>query len=226
MTVATNVHTLDGLCDFTMSNDFEHWWTIGGEWVEEPNERRNGWSGMMRVRDHYSLFYVKRQFNHQCRTWRHPLGWPTTSREWHYLHRLKRLGLAAPEPVFHATRKVSGGTEAVLVTRDLRNFAALDTQNDLTSQQRLSLAETLGRELAKLHRARLQHSCLYDKHIMVRWDQQSPVIALIDLEKMRSRTSAARAADHDLEQLKRRQHLFSAEEWGALTRTHQHHLAA
>ncbi len=224
---AADANVLPSPHDFTLNSDFEHWWTTDGKWVEEPNERRNGWSGVMRIRQHDSLFYVKRQFNHLCYTFRHPFGWPTTSREWHYLCRLEQIGLTAPEPVFHAVRRVSGGaTEAVLVTRELRDFVSLDTLTDTTAQQRTLLAQTIGDKLGRLHRARLQHSCLYDKHVMVRWDGETPAIALIDLEKMRTRLTCASAARHDLEQFRRRQHLFNAEEWEQLAGAHQRSLAS
>jgi len=226
MTAATNIGVSDARYDFVMSDDFEHWWTIAGKWVEEPNERRNGWSGMMRVPDATGLLYVKRQFNHLCRTPRHPFGWPTTSREWHYLHRLQGIGLTAPQPVFHRIRRVSGGTEAVLVTRELHGFASLDTQTTLTAAQRLLLAETLGVQLARLHRARLQHSCLYDKHVMIRWDRERPQVALIDLEKMRTRFTVKAAVRHDLEQLQRRQRIFADSEWQALLRSHRNALVS
>lgn len=225
MTIAANANASTPSHDFTLHSDFEHWWTTEGKWVEEPNERRNGWSGVMRILEQDSLFYVKRQFNHLCYTFRHPFGWPTTSREWHYLRRLEQIGLAAPKPVFHATRRVSGGgTEAVLVTRELRGFVSLDTLTNTTAQQRTQLAQTIGDKLGRLHRARLQHSCLYDKHVMVRWDDETPTIALIDLEKMRTRLTSASAARHDLEQFQRRQHLFSAKEWEQLVNAHQRSL--
>ena len=225
MTTATNIHAPEAPRDFTTNSDFEYWWTIEGEWVEEPNERRNGWSGVVMVRDHKTLYYVKRQFNHRCYTVRHPFGWPTVSREWHYLKRLERLGLTAPEPVFHGTRRVSGGIEAVLVTRELRDFVSLDKLSGLSSQQMSRLTDMLGDELGKLHRAKLQHSCLYDKHVMVRWDGDTPRVALIDLEKMRSRLTVGNAARHDLKQFQRRQKLISPTEWPRLEQAHRRSLS-
>lgn len=29
-------------------DEFNHWWATEGDWVEEPNYRRNGMSGAMR----------------------------------------------------------------------------------------------------------------------------------------------------------------------------------
>lgn len=204
--------------------DFGYWWNVAGEWVEPPNERRNGWSGMLRVREGDRLYYVKRQRNHLCRTVTHPLGWPTASREWHYLDRLRRIGVGAPQPVFHGVRAGPEGKEAVLVTEDLAGFTALSEQTSLEPGQRMTLARALGQSLGVLHRARLQHSSLYDKHIMVRWDAGRPEIALIDLEKMRRRLTCGAAARHDLEQLRRRQTILGDEAWAVLEAAHEQSL--
>lgn len=200
--------------------DFLWWWTADGEWVEPPNERRNGWSGVVQVVTEGRLYYVKRQRNHLCRTLRHPFGWPTTSREWHYLHRLRTLGIGAPVPVFHATRKTSQGIEAVLVTEELRGYRDLSLFVGLTSEARHRLAQAVGSMLGCLHRARLQHSSLYDKHIMIRATENAFVPALIDLEKMRGRLTSRGAAEHDLEQLQRRQKIFDAADWQVLRTAH------
>ncbi|HRP96725.1 MAG TPA: lipopolysaccharide kinase InaA family protein [Rhodocyclaceae bacterium] len=200
--------------------DFEYWWTVPGQWVEPPNERRNGWSGMMRVREDGRLLYVKRQRNHLCRTLLHPLGWPTASREWFYLNLLRLVGVTAPEPVFHDVRDTPEGKEAVLVTEELAGYADLAAQADLAPSRRRALACELGLRLGVLHRARLQHSSLYDKHIMVRWSGEAPQVALIDLEKMRRRLTRRAAARHDLEQLKRRQRVFDDQDWQTLVEAH------
>lgn len=200
--------------------DFGYWWSVAGEWVEPPNERRNGWSGMLRVRDGDRLYYVKRQRNHLCRTLLHPFGWPTASREWHYLDRLRRIGVGVAQPVFHGVRATPEGQEAVLVTEDLAGFTALSAQTSLDAVQRMKLAHELGRSLGILHRARLQHSSLYDKHVMVRWEGAGVEIALIDLEKMRGRLTRGAAARHDLEQLRRRQKVLDDEAWAALEAAH------
>ena len=206
--------------------DFAYWWSVPGEWVESPNERRNGWSGMMRVPDGERVLYVKRQRNHLCRTLRHPFGWPTASREWLYLHRLHQLGVAAPVPVFHGVRRTPEGVEAVLVTEELVAYRALDDQHELEPASRALLASEVGRMLGRLHGARLQHSSLYGKHIMVCWDEGSPHAALIDLEKMRPRLTRRLAADHDLEQLARRQQVLKGEDWATLLRAHAESMAA
>lgn len=211
-----------------MSNStFEHWWSQSGQWVEPPNERRSGWSGVLRVSTAGLTLYVKRQRNHLCRTFLHPIGWPTASREWHYLNMLSRLGIHAPSPVFHGVRQSPEGLEAILVTEELRDYRSLDQLEELPQEARQRIAQVLGTSLGRLHRARLQHSCLYDKHVMVRLNGDAPpTVALIDLEKMRPRLTQKRAAKHDLQQLKRRQHFFSDDNWETLLEAHRCALAA
>lgn len=204
--------------------EFVYWWNAPGEWVEPPNERREGWSGMLRVRHGGRLVYVKRQRNHLCRSLLHPLGWPTASREHHNLQRLKSLGITVPAPLYHGRSRGPAGIEAVLVTEALSGFTPLATQHGLSTARRAILAQRMGQVLARMHRERLQHGCLYDKHVIVRWCAQGPEIALIDLEKMRRRATGRAAARHDLDQLRRHQSLWSDLEWRLLERSHEESL--
>lgn len=118
-----------------------------------------------------------------------------------------------PVPVFHGVRRTPDGLEAVLVTEELRGYRDLASQRELEVGQRRRLAEAIGEVLAVLHHARLQHTGLYDKHVMIRWDGDKPAVALIDLEKMRRRLTRAAASRQDLEQFKRRQQLFGEDDW-------------
>ncbi len=208
------------------SGDFTYWWSLPGEWVEEPNERRSGWSGMIRAHVNGRTYYIKRQRNHSCHTLGHPFGWPTASREWHYLSRLRKLGLAVPTPRYHGTRRTAEGLEAILVTDELHGFTALNAQETLNAAQRTQLATTIGTMVGRLHRAHLQHGCLYGKHIMVRWQNDTPEVALIDLEKMRVRLHRGTAIQRDLDQLIRHQTIWSADDWAVLLAAHQRSLNA
>ncbi len=197
--------------------DFDAWWNAPGSWVEEPNQRRNGWSGMMRTPIDGITYYVKKQNNHLYRSLRHPFGWPTTAREYQNILRLQKLGLTVPKPVFHQMRRTAQGLEGLLVTEELTGFVSLDQQRALRLEQREILANAVGETIGVMHRAGFQHSCLYDKHIMVRWTDEKPEIALIDLEKLHT---AWRAAAHDLDQLKRHQRLWNDNAWALLLASH------
>ncbi|NMG33601.1 phosphotransferase [Azoarcus sp. TTM-91] len=203
---------------------FAHWWTFPGEWVEPVNRRRAGWSGVLRATQGDRVLYIKRQCGHLCRTPSRPLGWPTASREWHYLGRLAALGIPTPQPLFHGSRRGEQGQETVLVTAELQGYRPLAEQTALSPEQRRQLAAEVGKTLGRLHRARLQHGCLYDKHIMVRWRDGQADVALLDLEKMRPRLRRSLAAGHDLEQLSRHQTLWQASDWQHLLAAHARHL--
>ncbi len=204
-----------------LPDDFAGWWNAPGEWVEEPNQRRSGWSGMMRLRHNGRTYYVKKQCNHLCRTLRHPFGWPTVSREYANILRLLALGITVPQPVFHGERKTAAGVQAVLVTEELVGYADLETQDNCTPEEKSRLASAVGRMLGRMHRHQLQHSSLYDKHIMVRWQDGWPEIALIDLETLRRAWLPGRAARRDLKQLKRRQNIWQAADWALLEEAHR-----
>lgn len=203
-----------------------YWWNVPGEWVEAPNVRRYGWSGVLRVRHGDTRVYVKRQCNHVCRTPAHPFGWPTASREHLYLHVLRQLGLNVPIPQFHGVKRRAGAVEAVLVTAALEGFAPLNALPPLDHVERAAIARDVGRVIGTMHRARIQHSCLYDKHIMVRRGGSAPEIALLDLEKARGRLTRRAAARHDLDQLWRHQDFWTAAEWELLLASHTEAMGA
>lgn len=209
------------MVDNPLPGDFAGWWTAPGEWVEEPNQRRSGWSGMMRLRHDGRTYYIKKQCNHLCRTLRHPFGWPTVSREYENIRRLQALGITVPQPVFHGSRQSDEGHEGILVTDELAGFADLTAQSARSPAEKTKLAVAVGRMIGLLHRHNLQHSCLYDKHIMVRWQDEEPAVALIDLEKLHRAWLPGKAARHDLEQLQRHQKIWSAADWALLEQAHR-----
>jgi len=181
------------------------WWDVSGDWVEPPNRRRGGLSGVQRFVDPGSgaTYYIKRQVNHTCRSLRHPLGRPTLLREWRNLHRCAELGVPTADPVFFAMRRGPQGWEAILVTRGLVGYTSLHEAiaGRLWSPARqrealLALAEAL----APLHKARRKHGHLYPKEIFV-CGASPPRIALLDWEVARHGWFARRAARSDLGRL-------------------------
>lgn len=91
------------------TNDrFDHWWNTSGPWVEEPNVRREGSSGVQRVSHDGGTVYVKRQVGHTYRSFRYPLGRPTALREGVALSKLDRIGVLAPKPLYYGARKIEG----------------------------------------------------------------------------------------------------------------------
>ena len=90
-------------------SQFEQWWQLQGEWVEEPNQRRGGESGVQRLQvDQGQLLYAKRQVGHLCRSLSHPFGRPTVLRERDALLGLSRLGIRVPRLVYCGASRQAG----------------------------------------------------------------------------------------------------------------------
>lgn len=76
---------------------FDYFWRQQGEWVEEPNRRRGGESGVQRVMSSNGrLLYSKRQTGHIYRSWLHPFGRPTVLRERDAIKGLRLLDVRVP----------------------------------------------------------------------------------------------------------------------------------
>jgi hypothetical protein len=60
-------------CSPESPSQFDFYWRQQGEWVEEPNQRRGGESGVQRLNDaNGKLLYAKRQVGHIYRSLLHP----------------------------------------------------------------------------------------------------------------------------------------------------------
>ena len=208
-------------------NRFERYWHEKGEWVEAPNQRRGGQSGVQRVRDAEGrLLYVKRQVGHTYRSWRYPLGRPTVLRERDALIALSQLSVGVAEYVFcEAQQGADKQWRALLVTRALDGFVEIDNWYAAGERERHGevihdqVLQVIGQTLARMHLGRWQHSCLYSKHIFVRvvgsGESAKVEVALLDLEKSRQRLTPHRAASHDLKQL-RRHSSWNSTDWNKL----------
>jgi len=114
---------------------------------------------------------------------------------------------------------------ALLVTKSLDGFEEIDRWYAAGGRERHGEAihdrvlKDLAENLARMHKGRWQHGCLYDKHVFVRVTGEGETakveVALIDLEKSRQRLTAHRAAAHDMKQL-RRHSSFSEADWKKL----------
>ena len=213
-----NIATLNQLPE---TEAFSRWLEIPGEWVEEPNVRRGGTSGVKRIRsDKGQMLYRKQQSGHIFRSLRHPFGYPTVMREREALLACDALNVIVPALVFAACRKEQGQWQALLVTEALEGFKSLE---DCYAEQlqlvwgealQLEILREFGRALGRLNRGRWQHGCLRLKHVFVRVDGAKPEVALLDLEKSRQRLLASRASGHDLRQVKNRLPM-TAPQWAA-----------
>jgi len=206
---------------------FDFYWEQRGEWVEEPNQRRGGESGVQRViTETGQLIYIKRQVGHIYRSWLHPLGRPTVLRERDALVGLSELGVRVPEMIFCAAQRDERNQwRALLVTKALDGFQELENWYAAGGREHHGealheqLLQELATHLARMHLGRWQHSCLYIKHVFVRvvgeGSDAKAEIALLDLEKCRRRFTASAAAGHDMKQL-RRHSSFKPADWQKL----------
>ena len=216
----------------TISKDerFDYFWAQHGEWVEEPNQRRGGESGVQRVlTEDGRLTYIKRQVGHTYRSWLHPFGRPTVLRERDAIEGLSRLNVNVPELIYcGAQHDASHEWRALLVTAALDGFVEIETWYAAGGREHHGealhdqLLRELAANLARMHLGRWQHGCLYIKHVFVRvvGDGAKAEVALLDLEKCRRRLSAVAAARHDLRQL-RRHSSFTSTDWQKLVYFYQ-----
>lgn len=208
--------------DLLRPDPFQQWWQRQGDWVEAPNIRRGGESGVQRLQgEDGSLLYVKRQTGHLYRSLRHPFGYPTAMRESDALQAFAQLGVSVPRLVYAGCRRQAGAWQALLVTEALEDYRCLEERYAAGEAAlwgealHLRILQAVGATLGRLNRGRWQHGCLYPKHLFVRLRADEVEVALLDLEKSRRRLRAGQAARHDLQQLKRRSS-WSAEQWQAV----------
>ena len=196
---------------------FDEVWRRQAEWFEEPNARRGGWSGVCRLgldlpEGGQLGVFLKRQQNHQRRTFEHPFtGEPTFSCEFNMMRYLRQYGVPVLTPVFFGSETVDGNPRAILMTEELVNFQPLETLTEaMFADKRPSLAEQrliirgVAATVRQLHAARIQHRSLYPKHLFVRLrEQNDPEVVIIDLEKSRMKFFSAMRTVYDLATLNR-----------------------
>ncbi|WP_248917297.1 lipopolysaccharide kinase InaA family protein [Pseudomonas entomophila] len=209
------------------TRQFDYYWQQQGEWVEEPNQRRGGESGVQRLStEGGQTLYAKRQVGHIYRSLMHPFGRPTVLRELDALNSFEQLGVRVPRIVYAgAERDADHQWRALLVSEALDGFVELDAWHAGGARERYPQAvhermlKDLADNLARMHLGHWQHGCLYGKHVFVKvigeGEQARVEVALLDLEKCRRRIRCQRAAYNDLRQLRRHSSLNEAE-WRSL----------
>lgn len=191
--------------------DFESLWGLELPPLDVANETRGGISTVallaLPTAGHgRGRLIIKRQRNHQSRTWRHPLqGVPTLQKEFRNIRRFDRCGLATVVPVYFAQRHDGGGSRAMLITEYLEGYQSFDTcleawtdTSDPPSGGRQAILRQVAELIARMHRAGFQHNCLYPKHLFVNTRLTCPDVRLIDLEKAGWSVCARRRMTRDL----------------------------
>jgi hypothetical protein len=202
---------------FNKAETFEQLWALNrGEWFEPPNNRRGGWSGVvrhvLRMPDGREVgVFIKCQENHGYRSWKNFFRISATfEREFRNLQRCQRLGIPTLEPVYFGQRIVEGGLRAILVTRELEGYRPFDAScytpiSKLERSRRKKIFERVGAALRKMHCHNIQYNCLYLKHIFIKEDVGGSVdVRLIDMEKAKWRPCRKFIAVRDWYSLHRR----------------------
>jgi len=214
------------LLKLTHEDAFKQWLAVPGEWVEEPNVRRGGESGVMRIMTTTGkMLYRKQQVGHVYRSWHYPFGYPTAMREKAVLLACAALNVAVPKLVYADCIKVSGTWHAQLITEALDGFSSLEDcyargdELQWGEALHLRILSEFGSTLARFNLGRWQHGCVRLKHAFVRLQGEQIEIALIDLEKSKKKFSAKQAARNDILQLGRHIHWDKAQ-WRAFLQGH------
>lgn len=214
-----------------LAHNFDYWWHCEGDWVEPPNVRRNGESGVKRVQHpELGTLYLKRQTNHLYRDLRYPFGRPTVLREQDAIKGFAAAGVRVPTIVFCEARQEQTQWQALLVTHALEGFESMfhwykgSYRAALGEEAHAHLLKKIGGTLARFHLAGWQHTCLYSKHIFLTTENENdglPAVAVLDLEKARRWPSPAWAARRDLDQLRRHSKMWAKADWDAMTEGHK-----
>jgi len=205
---------------------FAGFWDLPRNWVEEPNVRRNGWSGASRYTlvdgDGCSLsMVVKLQENHKYRSLRYPLkGRPTFYRDFVNIRRLEQIGVPTAEPVFYGERRKGDNLQALLVTAGLDGYLELNSvfgDSSLKTSHRQAILHRVADVLRLIHSHHLQHNCLSGKHVMAKLCEEGAFdIRILDLERMKRSWGAVGTAAHDLQKFIRHSPTLSAAEHAEL----------
>jgi tRNA A-37 threonylcarbamoyl transferase component Bud32 len=142
-------------------------------------------------------FYVKQHhLPDQLTWWRQRFRAPKARREFDRLTEFARRGVPAPQPLGWGVRASwSGVGESFVVTRAIDDVAPLNrifVESELTSRQRQELAAALGRFLAKLHDAGVNHRDLHTGNIVGRAAGAGYELFLVDLDAVHLGRTLAR----------------------------------
>ena len=197
-------------------NSFEDLWeceknrNIETHWVEEPNQRRGGWSGVVRIVLHDAVgkervAFLKRQSNHLYYSIGNPFkGRPTFEREFRNIIRFNRHKIPTVNPIYFSKR----GNDAILMTEELTGYRSLKSWFQEWEETgfpkgvlRNRIINELARVVGKIHQNHYKHCCLVFKHVFLNLDNNEVKISIIDLEKLRYWASKQRCRITDLDSL-------------------------
>jgi tRNA A-37 threonylcarbamoyl transferase component Bud32 len=160
--------------------DFDSWWNVEGELVEEGNfwgkDNTTQWSHVSRVQlPEGKVLYLKRQQNHfPGNAVNRILGILTFELEWKNYQRLQAAGVPTMKIIRFASRKQGGNRQCILVAEELEGMIPV---KDLVShyeqngwpprKQRLAILAAILQTIKKMHSSGIIHNALTDKHIFI-----------------------------------------------------------
>lgn len=189
-------------------SEFDDFWNLPHEFVDDVNYRRGGWSAVSTLEladssQGKKLFFVKRQENQPRYSLRHPFGRLTFEIEVDAIKRVKLLGLPAVDVACWGVQKADGSRRAIVVTRAIEYPTLLDLINsDPDWDAVLPLLRQCGAAIYRMHQQKIRHGALYPNHIFL--DPQTAKVQLIDFEGSRKCRSIYKAIQPDMKQLLKR----------------------
>ena len=143
----------------------------------------------------------------------------------HWLRWCQSNGIASLRPLAYSEFIKDGARRAILITAGLDQHIPLtdiemsEYRGQTSLRQRRILLKSIARAAAEMHAKKLQHRCLYSKHIFIPkdWQEvQKPDVRLIDLEKARElnwfETTFGEGVFRDLDSLNRHAQLWTRTE--------------
>lgn len=190
-------------------SSFDTLWRLNEDnWIEEPNYRRGGWSGvckatLMLANGTEKNVFIKRQENHFYRSWKHFFrNRPTFEREYRNILGFKKHEIPTLDLVCFARHQENGKHRCILVSSELEHYKSLDDAlvlSTLKIADRKQVFASLALTMRAMHKQSYQHGNPYPKHIFIRRYAESSIAScLIDLEKTRRRFFASFASIKDL----------------------------
>jgi hypothetical protein len=190
---------------------FEQLWRLNQKgWFEQPNERRGGWSGVIRTcfstpEGGEEGVFIKLQENHVYRSWLNPFRpVATLEREFRNIQLCRKLAIPTIEPIYFCQKEVGGKLRAILVSRELAGYQSADDESynpisQISRPRRKQLIARIAHTINHMHQNHIQHNCLYPKHIFLRAHSETSYdVRFIDLESARLRFSRRSIAKRDI----------------------------
>lgn len=205
---------------------FEYFWNLPKNWFEPPNHRRGGWSGVIKHtlplnKDITVPLFVKLQSNSVCKSIRHPFkGKPTFYREFVNTRKVIKANVKALDFIYFAQQDL----DAILVSKSLEGYQDLyDTLNMLEAKPKLraKVLMMLSNNLVALHKAKIKHGALYEKHVLVKIDNEDIDLRFIDFEKSRRGRSVVDCIVRDIYTLFRRCRVLTDKDYAFLMEKYQ-----